>query len=142
TISLKQTTLGTTSNAEGNYSITLPDGKGTLIFSYLGFVKQEVSVNDRTTISVRLIRDVTGLQEAVVIGYGTTRRADLTGAIATVSAASFEKQPVIRVEDALKGRAPGVLVQKPNGTPGAGMKIRIRGGNSITGNSDPLYVID
>ena len=142
TISLKQSPLGTTSNADGSYSIALPDGKGTLAFSYLGFVKQEVPVNGRTTISVRLVQDVTGLQEAVVIGYGTTKRADLTGAIATVSAASFEKQPIIRVEDALKGRAPGVQVQKPNGTPGAGMKIRVRGGNSITGNSDPLYVID
>lgn len=142
TVALKQSSLGTASDAEGNFSITLPDGNGTLVFSYLGFVKQEIPVNGRSSMVVRLVRDVTGLQEAVVIGYGTTRRADLTGAIATVSAASFEKQPVIRVEDALKGRAAGVQVQKPNGTPGAGMKIRIRGGNSITGNSDPLYVID
>lgn len=141
-VALKQSSLGTATDTEGNYSITLPDGDGTLIFSYIGFVKQEVPVNKRSSILVRLVRDVTGLQETVVVGYGTARRGDLTGAINTVSAASFEKQPVIRVEDALKGRAPGVQVQKPNGTPGAGMKIRIRGGNSITGNSDPLYVID
>lgn len=141
-VSLKGSSTGTTTDASGNYSLTLPDGNGILLFSYLGFVKQELPVNGRTSISVKLVQDVTGLQETVVVGYGTTRRADLTGSIATVSAASFEKQPVIRVEDALKGRAAGVQVQKPNGTPGGGMKIRIRGGNSITGNSDPLYVID
>lgn len=103
---------------------------------------QTVSVGNQTSITIILEEDAAQLDEVVVIGYGTAKKSDLTGSVSRVSTESFEKQPLTRVEEALQGRAAGVSVAKANGAPGAGIKVRIRGVNSITGNNSPLVVID
>ena len=140
-IVVQGTTNGTQSDFDGNYTITVSSGD-VLVFSYLGYATQNVTVGDQTTINVNMQTDQQQLDEVIVIGYGTARKKDVTGAVSRVSAESFENQPVTRVDEALQGRAAGVTVAKANGAPGAGIKIRIRGVNSVTGNNDPLIVID
>ena len=139
---LKGTTVGTITNADGTYSIgSIPAGS-VLVYSFVGMKAQEVIVGNKTSINIKLVEESIGIDEVVAIGYGVTKKNDLTGSVSSVTSADFEKQPVIRMEDALKGKVSGVQVQKPNGAPGSGMKIRIRGANSINGSNDPLYVID
>ncbi|MEM9326584.1 MAG: SusC/RagA family TonB-linked outer membrane protein, partial [Bacteroidota bacterium] len=140
-ILVKGTTQGTITDIDGKYSIQAP-GDATLIVSFVGYVTQEVAVNGRSNLDVVLEADIAQLEEVVVIGYGTAKKSDLTGSLAQVTAESFEAQPIARVEDALQGRASGVIVSRTSGQPGAGVKIRVRGVNSITGNNAPLVVID
>lgn len=139
---LKGTQTGTLTGADGSYSISVPDANAVLRFSYIGFQAQEVTVGSRSVINLGLATDETFLDEVVVIGYGTVKKSDLTGAVSKVTAKSFEDQPLTRVEDALQGRASGVIVAKANGQPGSNFKVRIRGVNSITGNNSPLIVVD
>jgi len=135
------TTNGTQSDFDGNFSITVSDG-AVLVFSYIGYATQNITVGNQTTINIQLVEDASQLDEVVVIGYGTARKSDLTGSISRVTSEAFEDQPLARVEDALQGRAAGVTVARQSGAPGGDIKIRIRGTNSITGNNDPLVVID
>ncbi|WP_282135215.1 SusC/RagA family TonB-linked outer membrane protein [Seonamhaeicola maritimus] len=137
---IKGTTTGTSTDFDGNYTINA-DAASTLVFSYVGYSSQEVVVGSQTTINVELIADNT-LDEVVVIGYGTQRKSDLTGSVSSVSAEDLTAIPVSRVDQALQGRASGVQVTQVNGAPGAGTVIRVRGGNSITGSNEPLWVID
>lgn len=141
-VSLKGTGVGTVTDARGNYSLKLPDGEGSLVFSYIGFKTKEIPINGQTEINISLEPSVSALNQLVVVGYGVQKKSDLTGSVSEISNSDFQQQPIIRVSDAIKGRAAGVFVQTPNGAPGAGIKIRIRGNNSINGNNDPLYVID
>jgi TonB-linked SusC/RagA family outer membrane protein len=136
----KGTSNGAVADFDGNYAIDVSQG-ATLVISYVGYETKEVAVGTQTTINVSLKADNT-LDEVVVVGYGTQRKSDLTGAISTVSAKDFENQPLIRAEDALQSRTAGVNVSKNSGAPGGDIKIRIRGSNSITGNNQPLVVID
>ncbi|PCH76842.1 MAG: SusC/RagA family TonB-linked outer membrane protein [Flavobacteriaceae bacterium] len=136
----KGTQNGAVSDFDGLYTISAPKGS-TLVFSFIGFSPKEVVVGNQTTINVSLAGANT-LDEVVIIGYGTTKKSDLTGSISSVGAKDFEKQPVFRVEDALQGRASGVQISKNSGAPGAAIKIRIRGANSISSNNQPLVVID
>lgn len=136
----KGTTNGATSDFDGNYTISVL-GKATLVFSYVGYEAKEVAVNNQTQINVVLSAG-NQLDEVVLIGYGTQRKSDLTGSISSVSAKDFENQPLTRAEDALQSRTAGVNVSKNSGAPGGDIKIRIRGSNSITGNNQPLVVID
>lgn len=136
------TTTGTVTDIDGKFSISVPDANAKLVFSFIGFVSQEVLVGNQRTIQITLQEDLTELDEVVVVGYGTVRKKDLTGSVASVAMTDVARQPVIRVEDALKGKAAGVQITKQNAAPGAGMKIRIRGTNSVNGSNDPLYVID
>lgn len=139
---LKQdTSTGVTSDFDGNFSISASQGD-VLVFSFVGYKTKSVTIGSSTIINVQLELDVASLDEVVVIGYGTARKSDLTGAISQVSAKSFENQPLTRVEDALQGRAAGVTVSKAGGGPGQAVKVRIRGVNSINGNNSPLVVID
>ena len=138
---VKGTSSGTVSDFEGNYSLTVPGPDAVLEFSYTGYQAQEITVGNQSQIDIAL-QVGAALEEVVVIGYGTVKKSDLTGAVSTVTAASFEKQPVTRLEDALQGRAAGVTVAKANGQPGSNFKVRIRGVNSITGNNSPLVVVD
>jgi len=140
-IVVQGTTNGTQTDFDGNFTIEASPQE-VLVISYIGYATQNVTVGNQTTINVRLAEDASQLEEVIVIGYGTTKKKDVTGAVARVTAESFENQPVTRVDEALQGRAAGVTVAKANGAPGAGIKIRIRGVNSITGNNDPLVVID
>jgi len=136
----KGTQNGAVSDFDGLYTISAPKGS-TLVYSFIGFSPKEVVVGNQTTINVSLSGANT-LDEVVIIGYGTTKKSDLTGSISSVGAKDFEKQPVFRVEDALQGRAAGVQISKNSGAPGAAIKIRIRGANSISSNNQPLIVVD
>jgi TonB-linked SusC/RagA family outer membrane protein len=133
---------GTSSDFDGNYEINLPDGEQTLVFSYLGFKTQEVEINGRSNINVVLEIDSEGLDEVVITGYGEVRRKDLTGSVAKVNGDDLANLPAARVDQLLQGRASGVQVSSISGEPGAATTIRIRGGNSIQGNNEPLWVID
>jgi len=140
-IVVKGTTNGTTTDANGNYRIALTNSNATLIFSFIGYVTQEVAVGDRTTINVSLVADVATLAEVVVVGYGTQTKSSVTGAISSVNSKEISALPVPSVSAALQGRVPGVLVTN-NGGPGTSAIVRIRGIGSITQNADPLYVVD
>lgn len=137
----KGTSNGTVTDLDGNYSISLTEDEGTLVFSYTGYEAVEADVGARTQVDITL-KVGTTLDEIVVVGYGRQKKSDLTGSVATVSAEDITKVPVSRVDQALQGRAAGVQVTQTNGSPGAGTVIRVRGGNSITGSNEPLWVID
>jgi TonB-dependent starch-binding outer membrane protein SusC len=139
---IKGSSLGTVTDANGAYSLTVPNPQATLVFSYIGMVTQEVAVNNRATINVLLTTDTKSLEEVVVVGYGTQKKGDLTVSLASVSAAEFKDQPVTGVGQALQGRAAGVQVTQSSNAPGGGVVVRIRGGNSINAGNEPLYVID
>jgi TonB-linked SusC/RagA family outer membrane protein len=141
-IVLKGTTTGTTTDANGNYTLPLPSANGVLVFSFIGFQTQEVPINNRSMINVALVTDVQALKEVVVVGYGTQRRQELTTAVTSVGAQAIARQPVAGFDQALQGQAPGIQVTAPTGAPGAGINIRIRGNNSISLTNSPLYVID
>jgi len=133
---------GTVTDVEGNYNIEVPGEEAVLIFSSVGYVQEEVLVGNKTIIDLELVVDITALEEIIVVGYGTKKKSDITGAIASVTPEEFESQPLYRVTDALQGRAAGVSVSNYNGAPGGGVKIRVRGSNSLTGSSNPLIVVD
>ncbi len=139
---VKGTTTGTITDVNGNYSVSVPGQESVLVFSYVGYVVQEITVGNQTSINVVLQVDVATLDEVVVVGYGTMMKSDVTGSLASVSSENFDVQPLTRLDQALKGRAAGVEVTQTSGAPGAGYKIRIRGANSISGNNNPLYVVD
>ncbi len=139
---VKGTSIGTVTDIEGNFKLDVTDENSILVFSSVGYVEEEILVGTKTIIDLDLVTDITALQEIVVVGYGTKRKSDVTGAITSVSPEDFKAQPLFRVTDALQGRAAGVAVSNVNGAPGGGVKIRIRGTNSIRGNSSPLVVID
>lgn len=134
------TSTGAVTDFDGNFSIAASSGD-VLEISFIGYVTQSISITNQTSLRVVLEEDAENLDEVVVIGYGTARKSDLTGAVSKVTSQSFENQPMVRVEDALQGRAAGVTVAG-SGNPGAGIKVRVRGVNSLTGNNDPLVVID
>ncbi|TNJ47033.1 TonB-dependent receptor [Tamlana fucoidanivorans] len=138
---VKGTTTGSVTDFDGNFSISA-SASDVLEISFIGYVTQSITVGNQTKINVTLIEDAAELDEVVVIGYGTAKKSDLTGAVSQVSAKSFEKQPLTRVEDALSGRAAGVTVSRQGGAPGAAIKVRVRGVNSINQDNSPLVVID
>lgn len=140
-IVIKGTTTGTTTAIDGRYSITAADD-ATLVFSFIGMVSQEVPVNGISIHDVILETDISQLDEVLVVGYGTTKKSDLTGSVSSVKAEELTAFPVANATQALQGRAAGVSVQANNGDPGGALKVRIRGGNSINASSDPLYVVD
>lgn len=139
---VKGTSNGTSTDFDGNFTISNVEPNTILQISFLGFKTLEITVGNQTTINIALESDAQQLDDVVVVGYGTARRSDLTGALASVSAKDFEKQPITRVDQAIQGRASGVQVTQSSGAPGSGYKIRIRGANSISGNNNPLYIVD
>jgi TonB-linked SusC/RagA family outer membrane protein len=141
-IKIKGTPSGTVSDANGNFSITLPNANAVLIFSYTGFATQEVSVGGRSTINVQLKETSSNLNEVVVIGYGTAKKSDLTGSVATVKAEQLMDKPVPNLTQALQGKVAGVDVSVNSNAPGAAAKVRIRGLGSVNSNLDPVYVVD
>jgi TonB-dependent starch-binding outer membrane protein SusC len=139
---LKGTTTGTTTNASGQYSLSVPDNGGTLVFSYVGYVTQELNTGGRTTINVQLVADTKALSEVVVVGYGSQTKKEVTGAVQTISGKELMDIPVSQIGQKLQGRLAGVQINQTTGRPGQGMNIRIRGQLSVSGGSEPLYVID
>ena len=136
------TTIGTSTDAEGKYSLTVPDDAEILQFSYLGYVTVEVPVNGRSVIDVSLEQDLLFLDDLVVVGYGTQQRQEVTGAITSVRSEEIQNIPVSSFENALQGRMAGVNVAESTGEPGASPQITIRGTGSISAGNSPLYVID
>ncbi|TDE16649.1 SusC/RagA family TonB-linked outer membrane protein [Dyadobacter psychrotolerans] len=140
-ILVKGTATGTSTNVEGEFSLSAP-ATATLTVSFIGYEPQEIPVNGRTKINITLKEDSKSLSEVVVIGYGTSKRANLTGAAASISSKDIEERPVSRLENVLAGQLPGVDVQTTTGEPGAALQIRVRGTGSLNASNDPLYVVD
>lgn len=136
----KGTTNGTTTDADGKFSLSVQDEKSILIFSFIGYTSQEVALNGRSIIDVVLAADVQSLDEVVVVGYGTQRKSDLTGAIDVVDAETLRRTSSNNPLEALQGQIPGAYVTT-TGAPGAGVGIVIRGLSTL-GNNAPLYIID
>lgn len=139
---VKGTTRGTTTDANGNYQVAVPDGSTTLVFSFVGYAAQEVVVGNRTTLNIKMAVSDESLNEVVVVGYGTQKKSDLTGSVVSLNEKSFNKGAIVSADQLLVGRVPGVQVTQSNGEPGGGFSVRIRGSSSITAGNDPLYVID
>ncbi|UOQ96794.1 TonB-dependent receptor [Hymenobacter sp. 5317J-9] len=142
TVVVKGTTLGTTSNPDGSFSLSVPEKPGTLVFSFIGFQTQERAYSGPGDFNVKLADDTKSLDEVVVVGYGTQKRADVTGAIATMDARKLEERPIARVDQALVGQLAGVQVKQTSGVPGRPFSIQVRGAGSISAGNEPLYVID
>ncbi|MDN5214352.1 TonB-dependent receptor [Fulvivirgaceae bacterium BMA12] len=136
----KGTANGTITDLEGKFRITVPEG-ATIIFSYIGYVTEEVIVNSQSEINVSLIPDVTALSEVVVIGYGTEQKKDLTGAVATLQAEDISARQTVQLSESLQGAMAGVTVTRGGGQPGAAATVRVRGITSLNVN-DPLVIID
>ncbi len=141
-ILVKGTTKGTVTDFDGNFSIEVDSEEDVLVFSYTGFSTLEVVVGNQTQIDVNLAESAELMDEVVVVGYGTQRRGDVTTAISSVDKEELEQSTITSVEQALQGRAPGVLISSSSGQPGAALKIQVRGATSITASSEPLYVVD
>ena len=141
TVKVKGAQGGVVTNIDGEYSIQTSVGQ-TLTFSYIGYETKEVKVGTQTTIDVYLDEDSSTLEEVVVVGYGTMRKADLTGAVTQVDEKAFQKTVTTSIDQVLQGRAAGVQIQANTGTPGGSSTIRIRGTNSLNATSQPIFVID
>jgi len=141
-ILVKGTTTGTVTDMDGAYSLTVQDENAVLIFSFIGFSNQEIAINGRSEIDVTMVPDYAALGEVVVIGYGTQRRSDLTGAVGSVGADALIERPAPSLNQALAGRVSGVQVNTNSGRPGGRTNIRIRGFSSINSSNNPLYVVD
>lgn len=141
TVMVKGTTNGTVTDINGNYSLNVVDPNAILIFSYVGYLTEEVAVNNRSVVDMSLMMDITELSELVVVGYGTQSERTITGAVETLSADRIESKPVVSVQSALQGQVSGVSVVNTGG-PGVAPTVRIRGVSSISQSSEPLYVID
>ena len=141
-IQVKGTTVGTISDMAGKYSLPVPDRDVTLAFSFIGYVTQEIPLNGRTTLDIALVGEIKGLEEVVVVGYGTQRKASLTGSVSTVDAVNLQIAPTINFSTTLAGRLPGLVAVAFSGEPGKDdLTLRIRGTNTL-GNNSPLIVVD
>ncbi len=135
------TSTGTATDFDGNFQMDVKSGD-VLVFSYIGYVSQSIAITNQTTLNVVMVEDAAQLDEVVVVGYGTRKKSHLTGAIAKIGGDDVAAVQTARVDDALAGKLPGVLIQNQDGSPGAAPKIQIRAASSISGNSNPLIVVD
>jgi TonB-dependent starch-binding outer membrane protein SusC len=135
------TTNGTTTDVEGQYTLSLSDANATVVFSFIGYLSEEIAVNGRTKIDLSMTPDILALSEVVVVGYGTQKKSSLVGSIGSVKSKELAQLPVPSMEQAIQGRVAGVVVTN-NGSPGNSPIVRIRGINSINFASNPLYVVD
>ncbi|NGM65688.1 SusC/RagA family TonB-linked outer membrane protein [Sphingobacterium sp. SGR-19] len=142
TVSERGKTNSTMTDERGNYILRTEDDAAMLHFSFVGYEDQEISLGNRTVVDVVLVDRTDELDEIVVVGYGTVRKVDLTGSVAQVRAREVNAFPNASALQALSGRAPGVHIRQSSGAPGPGISVRVRGGNSIQGSNEPLYVID
>jgi TonB-linked SusC/RagA family outer membrane protein len=144
TIQIKNTNkLGAVTNFDGEFTISIPSGASEiLVFSYLGYLTEEINVSDKEKIDLIMTPDATQLDEVVVIGYGTVLKKDITGSLSSVIVKDEVANQSTSVDQLLQGRAAGVQVIQNGGSPGSGISVKIRGTNSLRGNNEPLYVID
>jgi TonB-dependent starch-binding outer membrane protein SusC len=141
TVVLKGTTKGTATGSDGRFSLSVPDGIGTLVVSYIGFQTQQIPINNRATINITMVPDVKALEEIVVVGYGEIKKSDLTGAVVSLSNEDIVKRGTTSPVAALQGQVAGVNITANTGMPGSDYNISIRGVNSLTGGN-PLFVVD
>jgi TonB-dependent starch-binding outer membrane protein SusC len=139
---LKGTTTGTTTDADGRYSISVPQAGGSLVFSFIGLESQTVEIGQNSSIDLQMAPDVRQLSEVVVVGYSTVNKKELTGAVSQVKGDAIRNLPLQSFDRALQGKAAGVQVLSSNGVPGGTVSIRIRGVGSITAGNEPLYIVD
>ncbi|ATL47768.1 SusC/RagA family protein [Chitinophaga caeni] len=142
TILVKNTQVATISDENGNFSLNLPAGGKTLVITYIGMETQEVEVGAKTSFNIQLQAKAGSLNDVVVVGYGSVKKSDLTGAVATLKGSELNKTPAASVDQLLQGKIAGVQVTTGGGAPGAGATIRIRGASSLNGSKDPLLVVD
>jgi len=140
TISVQGTTIGTATDLDGAYSLSVPGGS-TLVFSFIGFISQHVPLENKSEINIVLLEDMTSLDEVVVVGYGTQKRVNMTGSVATISGNELQHVPTNNLTNAIGGRMPGVIAVNGNGRPGSGSSLQIRGSSTLNNNS-PLIVVD
>ena len=141
-VAVKGSTQGTTTDGTGRFRITVPNPSAVLVFSFVGYVSQEIVVGSQTALTVALLPDNQTLSEVVVVGYGSQRRQDITSAVSVINMRDLGEQPANNPNQILQGRAPGVVVKQTSGTPGGEFQVRVRGIGSLGAGSDPLYVID
>lgn len=136
------TTIGVISDADGHYSIEVPNSNAALSFSFVGYLTERIQIAGQSTINVQLTPDVTSLEEIVVVGYGTSRKSDISGSVASVNAADMMKRVPSNILQGMKGQAAGVVISAQDGSPDANSSIQIRGVGTVFGTTKPLYVID
>ncbi len=141
-IVIKGTFEGTTTDAQGRYSLAVPDAGAVLVFSFIGYVSEEIAVGDRAEIDATLVPDIAALGEVVVVGYGTQKKRDVIGSIASVAGESITMKSMPNFEAGLQGLVAGAFVQSQSGAPGAPVRILVRGPGSLNLPTDPLYIID
>ena len=141
TVTVKNTTRGALTDENGQYSVNVPEGATTLVFTYVGFASQEVEIAGQSVIDVSMVEGATSLEEVVVVGYGTQKKTNVTGSIVSVQSEEIARVQSPSFDVAMQGKVPGVYVTTNGGQPGGGVFVRIRGIGSIN-NSNPLYVID
>ncbi len=141
-VAVKGTTRGTTTDASGNYRIAVPNDRAILVFSSVGFTSQEITVGSRSTLDVKILADTRALNEVVVVGYGTQKKSQLTGAISSVSSKQITEMPITNIGQAMQGRVAGVDVAQSGSKPGSTPTIRVRGRRSFNAGNNPLYVVD
>ena len=141
TVLIKGTGSGTTTDIDGNYNINIEAGK-SLIFSFMGFISQEITILNQSVINITLLEDSKLLDEVVVVGYGVQRKKDITTSVAVVDDKALKDRPIVTVSQALQGKAAGVQVTQPSGKPGSGLAVRVRGATSVLAGNEPAYIVD
>jgi TonB-linked SusC/RagA family outer membrane protein len=141
-IGIKGTSIGTISDIDGNYSIEIPDGNALLFFSYVGFSTKEISVKGQSKVDVSLEENVLGMDEAIVVGYGTIKKSDIISSVTSVKADKMTKVATLDLGEMLRGKAAGVQITTDNSGPGGSSKIQIRGKGSITAGTAPIIIAD
>ena len=142
TVSVKNSTVSTQTDAGGNFSLSLPANAKTLVVSHVGMESTEVSIGNKSSFSLTLRSAATTLSDVVAIGYGTVRKTDATGAVQRIGREDLVRDAPTNVLQAMQGKLAGVNVTQNDGAPGAGLSIKVRGSNSFLGGTEPLYVID
>ena len=141
-VTVKGSNSGTSTDEQGNFSLTVTAAAKTLVISSVGFADQEVSLTGKDAFAISLKAKAEDLEEVVVVAYGTTKKEALTGSVSTINAKQLERRPITNATGALEGNVPGLITTSANGQPGSGVAIRVRGFGSLSASSDPLYVID
>lgn len=141
TVQVKGGQAGAATDLDGNFTLTV-NKNATLVVSYIGYLTQEVKVQGKNQLTIKLVPDSKTLDEVVVVGYGTMKKSDLTGSVSSVSAKDVEGFQTSSIAGALGGQIAGVQITSTDGTPGAGFNISIRGVGTLTGDASPLYIVD
>ncbi len=141
-IAVEEPTVGTTTDVNGAFTLKIPEKVKNLEISYIGYIAKKVSIDGKSSITVHLSEDAQQLEDVVVVGYGRMRKSDLTGSVTSVDINDVEATSTVSIQNLLQGRAAGVQITSADGAPGSAVNIKIRGTSSLTGNSEPLYVVD